>query len=82
MTKQVKGLLLLTLIFFACFALVRYQALAATKPVVKGGALPAIYLAVPEDEAARGYLGLSASDKFTIPQIKSQVVIIQVLSRY
>jgi len=82
MTKQFKGLLILPLIFLACLALVRYPALAATNPVAKGSVLPTIDLVVPEDEAAREYLGLAASGKFTIPQIKAQVVIIQVLSRY
>jgi len=82
MNKQVKGFLFLLLIFFACLALVRYQALAATNPVAKGNVLPTIYLAVPEDAAARKYLGLADSGKFTIPQVKAQVVILQVFSRY
>jgi hypothetical protein len=82
MNKQVRGILFLFLIFLACLTLIRYQALAATKPVAKGSVLPTIYLGLPEDAAAREYLGLAASGKFTIPQIKAQVVIIQVLSRY
>ena len=82
MKKQVKGFLFFLLIFFGCLALVRYQALAATNPVAKGSVLPTIDLVVPEDAAARKYLGLAASGKFTVSQIKTQVVIIQVLSRY
>ena len=82
MKKQVKGFLFFLLIFFGCLALVRYQALAGTKPVAKGSALPTIDHVVPEGAAASEYLGLPASGKFTIPQIKAQVVIIQVLSRY
>ena len=81
MNKQLRGILLL-LIFFGCLALVRYQGLAATNPVAKGSVLPSIHLVAPENAAAREYLGLSDSGKFTIPQIKAQVVILQVFSRY
>ena len=82
MNKQVRNILFLLLIFLACPSLIRYQALAATNPVAKGSEFPTIDLVVPEDAAAREYLGLANSDKFTIPQIKAQVVIIQVFSRY
>lgn len=82
MNKQARGILFLLLIFFACQGLIRSQALAATNPVAAGSELPTIDLVVPEDAATREYLGLPASGKFTIPQIKAQVVIIQVLSRY
>ena len=81
MYKQVKVIVFL-LIFLACLALVKYEALAATNPVAKGSVLPSIHLVAPENAAAREYLGLSDSGKFTIPQIKAQVVILQVFSRY
>ena len=82
MNKQARNILFLLLIFFACQGPIRSQALAATNPVAEGSELPTIDLVVPQDTAARGYLGLPAGGKFTIPQIKAQVVIIQVLSRY
>ena len=82
MTKRMKGLLILFLFIPAWFVLVRYPTLAASKPPAQGTILPQFQLAVPDDSEAKGYLGLSDSGGFTIPEIKAQVVIIQILSRY
>ena len=82
MNKQVRGILFLLLIFLACLTLIRYQALAGPKPIAKGATFPAIDLPVPEEAALKNYLGLSASGKFTIPQVNAQVVILQLYSRY
>jgi hypothetical protein len=57
-------------------------AVAAEKPPVEGKPLPAFELAVPQDALQRDYLGLSESGQFSIPQIKAQVVIIQIFSMY
>ena len=82
MTKSVKELLVLLLFILVLFALVHYPVVAASKPPAKGTALPQFQLALPEDSEAKGYLGLSGSGAFTIPEIKTQVVVIQIFSRY
>ena len=82
MTKRMKGLLILFLFIPAWFVLVGYPTLAASKPPEQGTVLPQFQLAVPDDSEAKGYLGLADSGGFTIPEIKAQVVIIQILSRY
>jgi len=48
----------------------------------KGTPLPSITLPAPEDPAHQRYLGLSEGDSFSIPQIKAQVVIIEIFSMY
>ena len=82
MTKTVKELLILLLFILVLFALVHYPVVAASKPPAKGTVLPQFQLEVDEDSEAKGYLGLSGSGEFTIPEIKAQVVVIQLFSRY
>lgn len=47
-----------------------------------GDQLPAFELAVPQQPEARNYLGLPDGDRFRIPQIKAEVVIIEIFSMY
>ena len=82
MKKGVKELLILLLFILVVFTLVHYPVVAATKPPAPGTVLPQFQLVVPEDSGSKAYLGLSGSDEFTIPEIKAQVVVIQILSRY
>ena len=56
--------------------------LAAHLPPVKGGVLPRVKLPVPKDPGEKSYLGLSGNGFFRIPQIKAQVVIIEIFSMY
>jgi len=56
--------------------------LAANPAPVKGGLLPRIKLPIPKDPGEKSYLGLSGSGFFRIPQIKAQVVIIEIFSMY
>jgi hypothetical protein len=65
-----------------CLLLALHPALALNEPPATGGTLPAFELAVPQDEAAKSYLGLSGSGQFSVPQIKAQAVIIEVFSMY
>ncbi|MBW2602227.1 MAG: hypothetical protein JRD47_09970 [Deltaproteobacteria bacterium] len=44
--------------------------------------LPEINLPVPKNPAHRSYLGLSEEGNFKIPQIKADVVIIEILNVY
>jgi hypothetical protein len=55
----------------------------ADNPIPKTGeVLPAIKLKMPENAEHRNYLGLSGSGEFSIPNIKAQVVIIEIFSMY
>ncbi len=47
-----------------------------------GEVLPETKFAVPQEREARSYLGLSGGDFFEVPQIKSDVVIIEIMSMY
>lgn len=51
-------------------------------PPPVGGTLPDFTLAVPKDGAEKTYLGLSGSGSFRIPQIKANVVVIEIFSMY
>jgi hypothetical protein len=54
----------------------------AKSPPQKGDVLPPINLPVPEDPAHRAYLGIEKEGPFQVPQIKAQVVIIEIFSMY
>jgi hypothetical protein len=53
-----------------------------SQPPPEGGMLPDIVLAVPEDPGHRQYLGLSQTGQFKIPDIKAEVVIVEIFSMY
>ena len=55
---------------------------AADKPPQKGESLPVINLPIPKSPAEKSYLGLSGEGSFKIPQIKAEVVIIEIFSMY
>ncbi|MBW2441183.1 MAG: hypothetical protein JRH12_11950 [Deltaproteobacteria bacterium] len=55
---------------------------ADIKPPAEGGVLPAIDLAVPQDAEYQKYLGIGGSETFTIPEIKADVVLIEIFSMY
>ena len=82
MRKSVKDSWILVLLILVFFALVQQPVVAASKPPAKGTVLPQFQLKMPEDAKAKDYLGLSGSGEFTVAEIKAQVVIIQILSRY
>jgi hypothetical protein len=73
-------------VFFAAITtislMMTYPALSAKNPPAQGETLPHFELAVPQDSAAKSYLGLSGSGKFTVPQIKARVVVIEIFSMY
>jgi peroxiredoxin len=54
----------------------------AAAPPPMGGTLPDFTLAVPKEAAERTYLGLSGSGSFRIPQIKANIVIVEIFSMY
>ena len=51
-------------------------------PPPEGGVLPEIVLTVPESPEHQEYLGLTGKKTFQIPDIKSDVVIIEIFSMY
>jgi len=75
------------LIFLAVAALVGIFILpglvaAEAKPPAEGGVLPSIDLGVPESKEYQHYLGISGKKSFTIPEIKAEVVLIEIFSMY
>jgi len=54
----------------------------AVSPPVVGGTLPAITLPVPGNAAERKYLQVPGIGEFSIPQIKADVVIVEIFSMY
>jgi hypothetical protein len=82
MFNEFKKLLCLPLVIAICSFLMICPALAADEPPAVGGNLPPIKLAVPDNDQARSYLGLSGSGQFAVPQIDGQVVIIEIFNMY
>jgi peroxiredoxin len=56
--------------------------LAAGAPPAKGDSLPAITLPFPKSSEEKTYLGIAGEGTFKIPQIKTQVVILEIFSMY
>ena len=82
MNKELKKLVFLFAVPIVYLAVTNHPALAAAKPPAQGDVLPPFELVVPEDSAAKSYLGLTGSGRFTIPQIRAKVVIIELFSMY
>jgi len=57
-------------------------AAAQVAPPAEGGKLPDIRFAAPADAAYRTYLGIKGGGTFSLPQIKAQVVIVEIFSMY
>lgn len=71
---------ILSAILYSC--LVAGLAGAETHPPAEGGVLPGIVLEVPENSELQQYLGVVGKQTFTIPEIKAEVVIIEIFSMY
>lgn len=81
MSRACIVLLMALLIFTGPYFLV-LESLAATEPPPEGGVLPEMSLPAPEDSADRDYLGLKGKASFRIPEIKADVVIVEIFSMY
>ena len=57
-------------------------AMVPAEPPRKGGPLPSIMLPIPKSVEEKTYLGLSGTGTFKIPQIRADVVIVEVFSMY
>lgn len=75
-------LILLMLVVFASSPVGLANCLAAAEPPVEGGRLPEINLPVPDNAEEKKYLGLDQESFFRIPQIKADVVIVEMFSMY
>jgi hypothetical protein len=55
---------------------------ADSQPPVAGGLLPEMILTAPDKTEQQEYLGVEGKTAFTIPEIKAEVVIIEIFSMY
>jgi hypothetical protein len=72
-------------IFFAALMglfLAGTPAAAASQPPAVGGKLPDITLAAPPVTELQLYLGVNGKQTFAIPEIKAEVVLIEIFSMY
>jgi len=82
MIKELEKLTYLLFVFVICSFLLLSPALAAEQPPALGDTLPPIKLLVPYNPQAKSYLGLSEGKHFTLPEIKAQVVVIEIFNMY
>lgn len=76
-----KGFTVLTLVFVSLM-LAADPVFAMVHPPEEGGVLPEMILTVPEEMEYQKYLGVTGEKTFTVPQIKAEVVIIEIFSMY
>ena len=55
---------------------------ADTQPPPEGGILPDIVLSVPSEPDLQEYLGVTEKKTFTIPEIRAEIVIVEIFSMY
>lgn len=55
---------------------------ADSQPPAVGGVLPEFSLSVPKNDDHQRYLGVAGKEAFSIPEIKANVVIIEIFSMY
>jgi len=67
--------------FVGIFLLTASFTTAGSQPPAVGGVLPEFDLAVPKSDEHQKYLGI-AGKTFTIPEIKAEVVIVEIFSMY
>ena len=80
--KRIIKLFVIVFLVLSTFVFSIFSIRAANKPPEKGELLPVINLPIPKSPDERGYLGLSGSGLFKIPQIKAKTVIVEIFSMY
>ena len=55
---------------------------ADSQPPAVGGVLPEFTLPVPKSDEHQDYLGVGGKDAFSVPEIRADVVIIEIFSMY
>ena len=68
--------------FFGILAVCAGFSWAESQPPAIGGVLPEFSLSVPQNDAHQNYLGIVGKAAFSIPEIKAEVVIIEIFSMY
>ena len=69
-------------VLILCLLAVVGFAVAEIKPPAEGGILPEIVLSAPDNSELQQYLGVAGKKTFTIPEIKAEVVLIEIFSMY
>jgi hypothetical protein len=82
MLTNLRKILVLCVGIFAFVFVTSHASQEASKPPVAGETLPSFKLTIPENDEARSYLGLSGSGQFAVPEIETQVVIIEIFNMY
>lgn len=82
MLTKLKKILVSCVSILAFLLVATHPALTASKPPATGETLPSFKLAVPDNDQARSYLGLSGSGQFAVAEIETQVVIIEIFNMY
>jgi hypothetical protein len=67
---------------WVCIVLSNGAVGAESQPPPEGGLLPDIVLATPKSPEHQDYLGISGKNTFKIPEIKAEVVIVEIFSMY
>jgi hypothetical protein len=55
---------------------------ADSRPPQVGGVLPQFSLSAPASGENQQYLGITGKDSFTIPEVRAQIVIIEIFNMY
>jgi hypothetical protein len=55
---------------------------AASQPPQVGGVLPEFVLSAPGSSEHQQYLGIAGKDAFTIPEIRAEIVIVEIFNIY
>jgi len=69
-------------VLILCLLAVVGFAVAEIKPPAEGGILPEIVLSAFENSELQQYLGVTGKKTFIIPEIKAEVVLIEIFSMY
>lgn len=77
--KIIKKILMAGIVGILLFAV---SVSADINPPPEGGILPAINLVAPQNVEYQQYLGIAGRETFTIPEIKAEVVLIEIFSMY
>ncbi len=72
----------LCVVVISCIIITPCYVKGADKPPAVGEEFPAITLTVPKDSMHRNYLGVTRGKSMTVPDIKADMIIVEVLSMY
>ena len=75
------GVIKYLVVFVGILLLTASFSKADSQPPAVGGVLPEFDLSVPRSDEHRKYLGVGG-ETFTIPEIKAEVVIVEIFSMY